>query len=87
MWENMVHVIHHRFFCKDCKSSFPTVDPDAAATLPTPVAEKFPFMLPNERGPGLYKPMLLMMVALMPSSILCGTFAKVINKLQQIKFA
>ena len=44
-------------------------------------------MLPNERGPDLYEPMLLRMVSLMPHSILSGTFAKIINNLQRIKFA
>ncbi len=56
------------------------------ATLPTPVAEHFLFMLPTDKGPGLYAPMVLMLGSLMSDSILHGTFAKVINKFLQAKY-
>jgi len=87
MWDNIIHIVHRTVVCNDCNRTFPTLDAAALATLPTPIAEQFPFMMPNERGPGLYAPMLLMMVSLMPHSILYGTFANVINNLQRVKFA
>ncbi len=60
---------------------------NAMASLPTPVAEQFPFMLPTDYGPGLYAPMVLMLVLLMPNSIIYGIFVKVIDKLQRAKYA
>ena len=51
------------------------------------VGNRFPFLAPNRSGPGLYAPMLLMHLALLGHTIMAGTFAKVINTLQRIKFA
>ena len=90
-WDNIVYVLHQRVECLECAKpstkTFATVHPKALATLPTMVAEQFPFMTPHIHGPGYYAPMMLMLVAMMPSSILFGTYAKVINILQRFKFA
>ena len=86
-WDITVYVIHCRVLCKKCGCTFPTCSAASVANIPTTIAEQFPFMLPNERGPGVYIPMLLMMVFLMPSSILYGTFTKVINMIKRFRFA
>ena len=82
-----MYVLYRRIQCNDCSSCFRTVDPKCLSTLPTRVAEQFPFVAPNQQGPGLYAPMISMLVAFMPNSILYGSFTKAINILQRINFA
>ena len=86
-WDKIVYVLHHWVQCNDCASCFRTVDPKCISTLPTRVAAQFPFVSPNQYGPGIYAPMITMLVALMPNSILFGSFTKVINTLLHVNFA
>jgi len=88
-WDRTVYVLHKWVQCTNtnCGCCFRTIDSRCLSTLPTEVAEQFPFVSPTQYGPGLYAPMILMLVALMPSSILYGTFAKVINILLRVNYA
>lgn len=86
-WDKTVYILHQRVHCKECGGTFATIDKSALATLPTRIIEQFPFMFPSKHSPGLYSNMLLMLITLMPHSILFGTFANTINKLQHIRFA
>ena len=86
-WDKIVYVLHQRVSCNDCRAEFATIDAPALSTLPTRVAEQFPFMSPSPYSPGLYTPMVLLFVALLPHSILFGTFASVINVLLHYKYS
>ena len=86
-WDKIVYVLHRRVRCEDCNGTFATVNARALENLPTPVSEQFPFMSPSQYGPGIYAPMILMLVALMPHAVYFGSFAKIINQLQRINFA
>lgn len=88
-WDKRVYVYHRSCSCNSvsCKATWPTIRPDFLATLPTMVADQFPFISPTERGPGVYGPMLTMMKELFPSSVMIGKFAKVINVLLHVNFA
>ena len=86
-WDKTVHVLYQWVRCSTCRVCFPTVGPKCLATLPTPITEQFPFMLPNLRGPGIYSQMITLLTLLMPHSILFGTFSRVFNSLRCINFA
>ena len=63
------------------------MDAQALTGMPTHVMDPFSFMSPNQYSLGIYAPMLLTMVALIPHTEMFGTFTKIINILQRIKFA
>eukprot|EP00986_Skeletonema_menzelii_P020844 scaffold32465_cov531-Skeletonema_menzelii.AAC.2 len=88
-WDKTVYVYHRRYLCTSasCGAKWPTIRPDFLATIPTLVAEQFPFISPTERGPGIYAPMLTMMKELFPSGVMIGKFADVINVLLRVNFA
>ncbi|KAL7453817.1 hypothetical protein ACHAWC_005458 [Mediolabrus comicus] len=88
-WDKTVYVYHRHHLCNSasCGAKWPTIRPDFLATIPTLVAEQFPFISPTERGPGIYAPMLSMMKELFPSGVMIGKFASVINVLLRANFA
>lgn len=53
-WDLTVYVLHQWIQCTSCRAVFPTIGPKSLATIPPELAEQFPFMLPNLRGPGMY---------------------------------
>ncbi len=75
-WDKVVYCHHQRVLCNKCGATFATVDPESLATLP--------FMSPSKSGPGIYTPMVLMLVSLLPHSVMLGTFANSINTLQRM---
>jgi hypothetical protein len=86
-WDKVVYCLHQHVLCNKYGATFATVDhPESLATLPTEVFEQFPFMPPSKSGPGIYTPMVLMLVSLLPHSVMLGTFANSINTLQRINY-
>ena len=81
-----VYCLHQHVLYNKCGATFATIDPESLATLPTEVFEQFPFMSPSKSGPGIYTPMVLMLVSLLPHSVMLGTFANSINTLQRTNY-
>ena len=86
-WDKIVYIYHRHEKCEDCGARYPTIRSDYLAQLPTIVAEQFPFVHPTERGPGLYWPMLSLLIELIPNGILFGKFAKAMNAIKRSNFA
>ena len=79
-------VLHQRMTCNDCGKSFSTIDHRFLAQLPTRVAERFPYIVPNSKGPGIHQGLIYMFANLATKQVMIGTFVNMINELYRTQY-
>ena len=84
-FDHICWVLHHRVVCKSCKKTCASIDPRHLANLPTRVAERFPFMT-TASGPGIHISMIHQFTSLMTKGVIFGSYVKMINELQKIRY-
>jgi len=83
--DKTVFVLHHRVLFECCNRSTTTISLAFLAKLPTPIAERFPFIT-TAAGPGVHRSMVYQLNSLKTKQIMEGTYSSTINAASKIRY-
>jgi len=78
-------VLHCRVKCTSCKRYFTELDPKFFSSLPTTIAERFPY-ISVKKGPGIHRSMMVQFLSLCTEGVLFSTYAKSVNINQRYRY-